>query len=400
MNDSFLNSGDSKNVAIKQRILGLCINEGTYSIAELSKETNTSVPTITKLIGELIDEGYLEDMGKMGTSGGRRPSIFGLNPAAGYFVGTDVRRHHISVAVSNFKGSIIDYREDIPFIMNNTEESLKNLCELLKKIIRKCGINKDEVLTYAFNLTGRVNKESGYSYSYFLGEDKPIAQTLENTLETRVVIENDSRAMTYGEYISGIGNNAKNMLFINVSWGLGMGMILDGKLYYGKSSFSGEVGHFPMLDNGIICQCGKVGCLETGASGLAIHRIFIEKLREGKASLLSEKFNNGEEISLEDILKALKEEDVLAIETVEEIGNTLGKAIAGLINIFNPELVVIGGRLAEAEEYLMLPIRSAINKHSLNIVSKDTAVKFSKMGKKAGPIGACMLARSRMLGLQ
>ena len=400
MNDSFLNSGDSKNVAIKQRILGLCINEGTYSIAELSKETNTSVPTITKLIGELIDEGYLEDMGKMGTSGGRRPSIFGLNPAAGYFVGTDVRRHHISVAVSNFKGSIIDYREDIPFIMNNTEESLKNLCELLKKIIRKCGINKDEVLTYAFNLTGRVNKESGYSYSYFLGEDKPIAQTLENILETRVVIENDSRAMTYGEYISGIGNNAKNMLFINVSWGLGMGMILDGKLYYGKSSFSGEVGHFPMLDNGIICQCGKVGCLETGASGLAIHRIFIEKLREGKASLLSEKFNNGEEISLEDILKALKEEDVLAIETVEEIGNTLGKAIAGLINIFNPELVVIGGRLAEAEEYLMLPIRSAINKHSLNIVSKDTAVKFSKMGKKAGPIGACMLARSRMLGLQ
>lgn len=400
MNDSFLNSGDGKNVAIKQRILGLCINEGTYSIAELSKETNTSVPTITKLIGELIDEGYLEDMGKMGTSGGRRPSIFGLNPAAGYFVGTDVRRHHISVAVSNFKGSIIDYREDIPFIMNNTEESLKNLCELLKKIIRKCGINKDEVLTYAFNLTGRVNKESGYSYSYFLGEDKPIAQTLENILETRVVIENDSRAMTYGEYISGIGNNAKNMLFINVSWGLGMGMILDGKLYYGKSSFSGEVGHFPMLDNGIICQCGKVGCLETGASGLAIHRIFIEKLREGKASLLSEKFNNGEEISLEDILKALKEEDVLAIETVEEIGNTLGKAIAGLINIFNSELVVIGGRLAEAEEYLMLPIRSAINKHSLNIVSKDTAVKFSKMGKKAGPIGTCMLARSRMLGLQ
>lgn len=99
-------------------------------------------------------------------------------------------------------------------------------------------------------------------------------------------------------------------------------------------------------------------------------------------------------------MKALKEEDVLAIETVEEIGNTLGKAIAGLINIFNPELVVIGGRLAEAEEYLMLPIRSAINKHSLNIVSKDTAVKFSKMGKKAGPIGACMLARASMLGLQ
>ena len=130
-----------------------------------------------------------------------------------------------------------------------------------------------------------------------------------------------------------------------------------------------------------------------------MHRILLEKLREGKASALSAKLNNGEEISLGDILDALAEEDVLAIEAVEEIGNTLGRAIAGLINIFNPELVVIGGRMSTAEEYLMLPIKSAINKHSLNIVSKDTVIKFSKLGKKAGPIGACMLSRSHLLGL-
>ena len=400
MKEHFLNSSDSKNVAIKQKILGLCINDGNYSIAELSKETNTSVPTVTKLIGELIEDGYLEDLGKMGTSGGRRPSIFGLNPAAGYFIGTDVRRHHISVAISNFKGSVIEYKDDIPFTLESTEESVKSLCELLKKLTKKCGIDEDDVLAYAFNLTGRVNHESGYSYSYFLGEDKPLTETLEKILDAPAFIENDSRAMTYGEHICGIGNNAKNMLFINVSWGLGMGMILDGKLFYGKSSFSGEVGHFPLLDNGIICQCGKIGCLETGASGLAIHRIFLEKLKEGIASVLSEKFNKGEEITLEDILAALEEEDVLAIESVEEIGSTLGRAIAGLINIFNPEMVIIGGRLAAAEEYLLLPIKSAINKHSLNIVSKDTSIKFSKMEKKAGPIGACMLARSRMLGLQ
>ena len=95
----------------------------------------------------------------------------------------------------------------------------------------------------------------------------------------------------------------------------------------------------------------------------------------------------------------MAEEDVLAIESVEEIGSALGRAIAGLINIFNPELVVIGGRLSTAEEYLMLPIRSAINKHSLNIVSKETEIKFSKLGKKAGPIGACMLSRSHLLGI-
>ena len=125
----------------------------------------------------------------------------------------------------------------------------------------------------------------------------------------------------------------------------------------------------------------------------------MDKLREGKASILSGKFASGEEITLDDILDALTEEDVLTIETLEEIGSTLGRAIAGLINIFNPELVVVGGRLSVTEEYLMLPIKSAINKHSLNLVSKDTVIKFSKLGKKAGPIGACMLSRSHILGL-
>ena len=399
MKESFLSKIDSKNSALKKKIIGLCINDGDFSIAELSKELNTSIPTITKLVGELIDEGFLEDLGKSGTSGGRRPSIFGLNSAAGYFVGTDIKRHHISIAIANFKGKIIDFQEDIPFTLECSETSADELCERIRQYIRQAGINSEDVLSYGFNLTGRVNHETGYSFTYFIGEDKPLKTLLEEKMNAPVSIENDSRAMAYGEYICGMANNEKNMLFINVSWGLGMGMILDGKLYYGKSGYSGEIGHFPLLDNDIICQCGKVGCLETGASGLAVHRIFLEKLREGKASALSAKFNNGEEISLGDILDALAEEDVLAIEAVEEIGNTLGRAIAGLINIFNPELVVIGGRMSTAEEYLMLPIKSAINKHSLNIVSKDTVIKFSKLGKKAGPIGACMLSRSHLLGL-
>lgn len=399
MKNFFLKSMDNKNMAIKKKIIGLCINDGDFSIAELSKETNTSIPTVTKLIGELIEEGFIEDLGKTGTSGGRRPSIYGLNPAAGYFIGVDVRQHHISIAVSNFKGNILDYKDDLPFVLEGTEQSLTSLCEILKAHTKKIGIQPDNVLAYGINLTGRVNHETGYSFSYFIGEDKPLAPTLEKMLDTPVFIENDSRAMTYGEYLCGVANNEKNMLFINVSWGLGMGMILNGKLYYGKSGFSGEIGHFPLLDNDIICQCGKVGCLETGASGRAIHRIVMEKLKDGKASVLSGKHANGEDITLDDILSALAEEDVLVIEAVEEIGSTLGRAIAGLINIFNPELVVIGGRLSKAEEYLMLPIKSSINKHSLNIVSKDTVIKFSKLGKKAGAIGACMLSRSQLIGL-
>ena len=399
MTNTFLNNIEGKNSIIKKTILGLCINEGDYSIADLSKELNTSIPTITKLVGELIEDGFLEDLGKQGTNGGRRPSIYGLNPAAGYFVGVDIRRKFISYAVTDFKGTLLYFLEMDDFSVQNSEESFREMCRHIKTQLTGNGIDPEKVLAYGFNLTGRVNNETGYCFTYFLGEDKPIAGVLENEMGRPVFVENDSRAMTYGEYLCGVANNETNMLFINVGWGLGMGMILDGKLSYGKSGFSGEIGHFPLLNNNQICHCGKIGCLETGASGSAIHRIFMEKLQAGRSSTLSEAYNKGEYIHIEDILEAANEEDVLAIEVVEEIGSTLGRAIAGLINIFNPELIVIGGNVAQTKEYLLLPIKSAVQKHSLNIINSDTTIKFSKLGKKAGAIGSCLLSRSKLLGL-
>ena len=390
---------DGKNSSLKQRIIGLCINDGDYSLADLSKELDTSIPTTTKLVGELVEDGLLVEIGKLGTNGGRRPSIFGLNPSAGYFVGVDIRRKFLGFAITDFKGSLVDYHEKVEFTVQNSEDSFREMCRMIKRELVETGINPEKVLAYGFNLTGRVNNETGYCFSYFLGEDKPIASVLEAELGKPVYVENDSRAMTYGEYICGTSNGVRNMLYLNVAWGLGMGMIVDGKLSYGKSGFSGEIGHFPLLNNNCICHCGKMGCLETGASGSAVYRIFMEKLKEGRTSTLSDKFNRREEIHMEEILAAVNEEDVLAIEVIEEIGTTLGRAIAGLINIFNPELIVIGGIISETKEYLLLPIKSAVQKHSLNIINSDTSIKFSKLGKKAGSIGSCMLSRSKLLGL-
>ena len=399
MGISFLNNIDGKNAALKQKIIGLCINDGDFSLADLSKELGTSIPTTTKLVDELLNDGLLEDRGKQGTNGGRRPSIYGLNPGAGYFIGVDIRRKYINYAVTDFKGTVLTYQDRLPYAVQNSEESFNGLCQFIKNSLTENNIDTEKVLAYGFNLTGRVNNETGYCFSYFIGEDKPIATVLEKSLDRPVFIENDSRAMTYGEYIGGAANNEKNMLFLNVAWGLGMGMILDGHLSYGKSGFSGEIGHFPLLENNQVCHCGKTGCLETGASGSAVHRIFMDKLKEGRASSLSEKYANGEIIHIEDIIEAVKEEDVLAIEVVEEIGTVLGRAIAGLINIFNPELIVIGGNMATAKDYLLLPIKSAVQKHSLNIINSDTKIKLSKLGKKAGSIGSCMLSRSKLLGL-
>ena len=396
---TFQTKHDVKTLLLKKKILGRCIDEGNFSLADLSKELSISIPTTTKLIEELMDDGFIEDKGKQDTNGGRRPSIFGLNPSAGYFVGTDIEKSTVSIAITDFKGQIVAYDAHIPFIVENSVKSFRNLCEILKERVGKSGISPDNVLAYGINLSGRVNNETGYCFTYFIGEDRPIASLLEEELQTPVFVENDSRAMTYGEYLCGVAHNEKDMIFLNVTWGLGMGMIINGKLSYGKSGFSGEIGHFPLLDNDQICHCGKTGCLETGASGSAAHRIFLEKLQEGRSSILSEKYQKGEEITLDDILNAVNEEDVLAIEAIEEIGTTLGRALAGLINLFNPELVVIGGKVASAGDYFMLPIKSAVQKHSLNIINRDTTIKFTKLGDKCGSIGACMLSRSKFLGL-
>ena len=399
MNSSFLKNSDNKNSLQKKQILQLCINEGNFSLADLSKELNLSIPTTTRLTEELIENGFLEDMGKQDTNGGRRPSIYGLKSSAGYFVGTDIGKSTVSICITDFKGNTIAFYSNLPFRVESSETSFRELCNVIKKQITKSGVKQNNVLAYGVNLSGRVNNETGYCFTYFIGEDRPIASLFEEEFNAPVFVENDSRAMTYGEFICDGGNSEKDMLFLNVTWGLGMGMVIDGKLSYGKSGFSGEIGHFPMMNNGQICHCGKTGCLETAASGFAAHRIVMQKLKNGQASILSEKYSKGEDIALDDILNAALEDDVLAIEALEEIGTNLGRAIAGLINIFNPELVVIGGKISRVQDYILLPIKSAVQKHSLSLINKDTRIKLSKLGDKAGAVGACMLSRSKLLGL-
>ena len=205
--------------------------------------------------------------------------------------------------------------------------------------------------------------------------------------------------MADGEYMS-LGKKADpDMIFINVSWGLGMGIIMDGRLYYGKSGYSGELGHFPVLDNDIICRCGKVGCLETGASGSALHRMIIEKLKKGQASTMAENYHKKGDVELDEILRAVEEGDVLAIDAIGQIGDTLGRGISGVLNVFNPGLVVIGGRLIVVKFYLMLPIKAAVNRLSLPRVSSYTCIVLSQLGRKAASVGDCLLSRSRVLGL-
>jgi predicted NBD/HSP70 family sugar kinase len=176
-----------------------------------------------------------------------------------------------------------------------------------------------------------------------------------------------------------------------------LGILLDGKLYYGKSGFSGEFGHIPFFNNEILCHCGKKGCLETEASGQALLRNFKEKIKKGYSSSAAKRKKDNADINLLDIIAAANNEDMLSIELLAEVGEKLGKGLAVLINLYNPELLILGGTLSETGDYLRLPIKSAINKYSLSLVNSDTQLRSSKLGEKAGVVGACLIARDKTL---
>lgn len=386
----------SKNALLKKKIITHYIYNGSSTITELSKELNLSIPTVTKFIGEMSEDGFINEYGKLETSGGRHPILYGLNPESGYFVGVDTNHSSIDIGVINFKGDLICHKAGIPYNLENTPQALDELCGIVSRQIARLDIDHDKILNICVNISGRVNPETGYSFTIFNYSEQPLADVLTNKIGYQVCIDNDTRALTYGEFMEGCVNGEKDIIFVNAGWGLGIGIIIDGKIYTGKSGFAGEFGHIPAFDNEILCHCGKKGCLETEASGRALYRVLLERIAGGEASILSKPIAEGRRITLDDIIDAISKEDPLCIEILEEIGNKLGKHIASVINVFNPELVIIGGKLSLTEDYLTEPIKSAIRKYSLNLVNRDSVIASSKLKEKAGIIGACMLARSRM----
>lgn len=389
----------NKNSILKKRIITYYIYNGNSTLTDLAKVLDLSIPTVTKLVEDMCQIGFLNTYGKLETSGGRHPHLYGLNPDACYFIGVDIRRYSVNIGLINFNGELVESQMNVPYVFENTMAGLDALCEIITKFIESLIIDVKKILNINVNVSGRVNPESGYSYSWFNFGEVPLSQLMSEKTGYEVSIDNDTRAMTYGEYLRSNISEKKDVLFVNVSWGVGLGIIIGGKVYAGKSGFAGEFGHTPAYDNGLICHCGKKGCLETEASGNAIYRKLVERVQQGEMSLLADAVMKGELITLEMIADAVNKEDTLCIELVEELGYELGKHIAGLMNLFNPEMVIIGGILSTTDDYLILPIKTSIKKHSLNMVNKDTIIKVSFLRERAGMIGACMLARSRVFDI-
>ncbi len=396
--DKFLQEIDLglKSGIIKRQIIVYCLKNGNSTIPEIAKEIDLSVPTITKYVIDMCETGYMSDYGKLETSEGRPPSVYGVNANFCYFLGVDVKKYEISLMLMNFAGEIQDCSLSIPYNLQNTVDGLDDLCNKITKFVESSSISSNLILSANINIPGRVNTESGYSFTMFNFEERPLAEVFTDKLGFNTTIENDTRAMTYGEYNIVYKQSVHNMLFINISWGLGAGLIFEGKIFSGKSGFAGEFGHQSYFQNEILCHCGKKGCLETEVSGCALQRDITTAIQKGASSVLSSKVRAGEEITMNDIMDAIEKEDPLCIELVEQMSQKLGRSIANLINLLNPERIVIGGTLSKAGDYLLQPTKSAVRKYSLNIVSRDSLITLSQLEPKAGVLGSVWIARMKM----
>lgn len=384
--------------ASKTALLNLLIEHGGQTIAELSSSLGVSVPYTTKTLNELIEDGLIEVTGKKDNYSKRAPKIYDLIATSGYFLGIDTGKQSLTFGICDFCGNMVAVPELIHFDYQDTPECFDRFINLINEYIQRSGIARSQIKKACMSIGGRVNPEIGCAYNYFTCTEMPLAEALTERLDLPFCIDNDTRCMTYGEYLKGVCKGLRNIIFVNVSWGIGIGIIFDGKLYLGKSGFSGEIGHMHIYNNDIICHCGKTGCMETETSGSALLRKMKEALENGGTSVLSDKVKNQhQELTLQDILDAIKKEDVLSIETLQKVAVELGTNLAGIINIFNPEMLVIGGDLSVTGAYLTQPICMGIKKFSLNMVNEDSQVAASTLKEHAGLIGACLMARSKYL---
>jgi glucokinase-like ROK family protein len=230
------------------------------------------------------------------------------------------------------------------------------------------------------------------SFSYLNFGEKPLKMILEEKLEKPVYVDNDARIMALGEYAFGLARGKNNVLCVNIGSGIGLGMILNGRLYHGNSGFAGEFGHIKLAEDGPLCICGKKGCLETLASGDALVRFVQMVLAEGNSSLILQLVHNDpEKITPAIVVEAARQGDQCSIDALSQIGENLGKGLASLIHLFNPEAIILGGEVARAKNYLTDPVQNTLNKYTIFQIKNDTVILTSDFGEESALYGALAL---------
>lgn len=381
----------SKKSVHRRKIIKQLYFAPTQSCASLSLAIKKSLPLTTRILNELLEAGFVTEIGPAPSTGGRRPIMYSLKQDVFYIVCVAMDQFVTRIAIMDMSNSFVTEVEEIELPLPGNTEALSVLSQSIETVIKNSGISKEKFGGIGIGMPGFVDVKKGINYSFLPTNTSSITEYIGHKTGLPTFIDNDSSLIALAELRFGAARRRKNAMVINIGWGIGLGMILNGELYRGHNGFAGELSHIPIFYNGKLCSCGKTGCLETETSLLVI----IQKAREGLASgrlskLIPSHLEHYEQAS-ESIVSAVLEGDRFAIELFSDAGYSIGRGVAILIHILNPEVIILSGRGSTAGKIWQPPIQQALNEHSIPRLAANTSIETSTLGHRAELIGAATL---------
>jgi predicted NBD/HSP70 family sugar kinase len=363
------------------------------SLTELSKLTNKSLPLVTKVVNSLIEEEYVVEQGLAPSTGGRRASLFLLNPQKRNFI--------ISVAMDQLVTRMVIYDlvnkvvlpvRTLELAIVKDKDAVDKLVSFIVENIKASGIEEEALLGVGIGMPGFINAEEGVNYSYLQTKDGTnLGAYLSDKLGLPVYIDNDSSLIALAELHFGAAAGKRDVMVANIGWGTGLGMIVNGQLYRGSSGYAGEFSHIPLSKTDNLCSCGKRGCLEVETSLLVMTERAKAEIEAGAATSMAEPFSDSGKDVGEVFLEAARNHDPLAVSILSDAAFLIGKGLATLIHIMNPECIVLSGRGAIAGKILLPPIQQAINEFCIPRIADQTTIVLSKLAANAELLAAASL---------
>ncbi len=362
---------------------------GDQSCSELSKRLHRSTPSVSKLLNILIEHDYVQSNGHAPSTGGRRAVRYTIQPKAGYVVSVSTDQLFTTIVILDLLKNKVTEAETFELNLHTHKKPLRTLAKRIKAHINHSDIPLKKIWGVGMAMPGLVKPKKGMNYTFF-DQNMPITHQvfLEEATRLPVFLDNDSSLNALSEWYFGKAKGAKNAMIINIGWGTGLGMILNGKLFRGETGYAGEFSHIPINDNGKLCECGKRGCLETETSLLIMAQEAIHQIETGTEVGINQKPLS---YMSEEIMNSAINGNHYSIALLEKIGKALGKGIGILIQIMNPGMIVLGGRGAKAGKIIKAPIDQAIIQNCIPRLAEKVDLTVSDLGKKATLLGAAAL---------
>lgn len=394
---------EKKNYLQKIKILKNLYFEGPKTNTEICDQFQVSSPTSMRLLNQLIKEERIKKDGRGKSAGGRKPDLYRLREDFFYVLGIQLERFMIKMTLFDNHNNKIAELEEVQFQIEKETSIVDHLHKKGTELIKNSGVDIQKLLGIGISMPGLVSSKEGKNFTYFLKEEETesLEQVLTKKFKKPVFILNDAKSACLAEASFGLAKNRKNVLVISMDWGIGLGIIVNGKVYQGATGFAGEFGHIPLVEDGALCHCGKRGCLETVASGMALARLAKEGIKNGENSLLAKL--SAEEIKRlqpETIIDAANKGDQFAINILSQVGISLGKGIAILIQLFNSELVIIEGKFSAAKQFITTPIQQSINTYCMPQLREITDVALSNLGEDSVLLGSVATVMEKIFAEQ